>query len=325
MKHLPSIGLTLALFATPVAAQNVDIFVNPPVFGLGDSGTVTVIGQPNHVAIMFTSLTLGPSMLPIVGELAVGLTDIDYVVLGVLPASGAAQFTCTLPCPVVGFVHMQAVTLSRPGGGALALTGKSDLLSLLVDGTIIDDCDDNGIDDDCEAITDCNGNNIPDVCDIDSGASMDSDNDGIPDECCPTICGMQARFTFDGPLLALPLLLTIHIVAPGVPAAAQNEITVLILSTMGLPMSVSSPNGAMTAGEFAFTPTGGFTFVLDYHPATPEDFGASIVMVGELEGHCERIAISSGLRSRCVLMEGGVYPSTNQPGQIEILMIDECR
>ena len=45
------------------------------------------------------------------------------------------------------------------------------------------DCNENGIPDECEG--DCNGNGNPDDCDIDEGISTDCDENGIPDECDP--------------------------------------------------------------------------------------------------------------------------------------------
>jgi hypothetical protein len=46
------------------------------------------------------------------------------------------------------------------------------------------DCNQNGIPDDCEISRfDCNGNGLPDDCDIAAGTSSDADGNGIPDEC----------------------------------------------------------------------------------------------------------------------------------------------
>ncbi|MBN2270516.1 MAG: VCBS repeat-containing protein, partial [Sedimentisphaerales bacterium] len=49
------------------------------------------------------------------------------------------------------------------------------------------DCDGNGIPDECDIADDpnldCNGNGIPDECDIAKGASTDENEDGVPDEC----------------------------------------------------------------------------------------------------------------------------------------------
>jgi hypothetical protein len=45
------------------------------------------------------------------------------------------------------------------------------------------DCNSNLIPDECE--TDCNGNNVPDDCDIVAGTSEDCNGNGVPDECDP--------------------------------------------------------------------------------------------------------------------------------------------
>ena len=47
------------------------------------------------------------------------------------------------------------------------------------------DCNANGIPDECELGPDCNGNGVPDQCDIDQGTSSDCDRNGVPDECDP--------------------------------------------------------------------------------------------------------------------------------------------
>ncbi|MCH8912583.1 MAG: immunoglobulin domain-containing protein [Planctomycetes bacterium] len=44
-----------------------------------------------------------------------------------------------------------------------------------------EDCDGNGVPDECQS--DCNGNGQPDVCDIADGISGDCDGDNVPDEC----------------------------------------------------------------------------------------------------------------------------------------------
>jgi len=48
---------------------------------------------------------------------------------------------------------------------------------------VSDDCNLNGIPDECEPFIDCNGNGILDECDILSGYSQDCNDNGIPDEC----------------------------------------------------------------------------------------------------------------------------------------------
>ena len=46
-----------------------------------------------------------------------------------------------------------------------------------------EDCNQNGIPDECEPDADCNGNTVTDICDISSGTSPDCQSDLIPDEC----------------------------------------------------------------------------------------------------------------------------------------------
>lgn len=45
---------------------------------------------------------------------------------------------------------------------------------------------------------DCNGNEIADLCDIESGASLDSNSDGIPDECQPCAMDVDQNGAVDG-------------------------------------------------------------------------------------------------------------------------------
>ncbi|MCH8149497.1 MAG: hypothetical protein IH987_16190, partial [Planctomycetes bacterium] len=72
-----------------------------------------------------------------------------------------------------------------------------------------DDCDDNGIPDECQDTStdcntngiwdacdidtgtsaDCNGNQVPDECDVETGSSTDCNSDGVPDECEPDCNG----------------------------------------------------------------------------------------------------------------------------------------
>jgi len=46
-----------------------------------------------------------------------------------------------------------------------------------------EDCDGSGVPDACEQLSDCNANGTPDSCDIADGSSLDANQDGIPDEC----------------------------------------------------------------------------------------------------------------------------------------------
>ncbi len=62
--------------------------------------------------------------------------------------------------------------------------GREDVLD--ISGGFSDDCDGNGVPDECQP--DCNGNDIVDSCDISSGTSDDCDGNLIPDECEFTDC-----------------------------------------------------------------------------------------------------------------------------------------
>ena len=323
MKRWIALTLGLALLPAPTAtSQSLDLTVTPPILGPGDSGVATVLGNPGDLAFLLTSHSPGPITLPIVGSMDVGLMGLDFVVFGALPASGLAQFPCTVPCTLMNDIYMQAVTI---GGSPFVLTGKSSQFVLRFDDTLIDDCDGNGIDDDCDtSIIDCNDNGTPDACDISSGTSMDMDGDGVPDECCPELCTLQARYTFDGPLPPLPYLLTIQVIVPGVPAGAGNGISFLITSA-GLPTSVTSSNGQVVATNFQFVGNG-LSFDITYTPAAgADDFGAAIWMTAEAEGHCEKATLSGGMRSRCELLAGTSFASTHEPGNITILSTsDTC-
>lgn len=56
----------------------------------------------------------------------------------------------------------------------------------------------------CTSVEDCNGNGTLDSCDIASGASLDADGDGIPDECqCPADLDRNGEVEFDDLLIVL--------------------------------------------------------------------------------------------------------------------------
>jgi len=54
-------------------------------------------------------------------------------------------------------------------------------ISVRVSYTTTDDCDGNGVPDDCDP--DCNGNGVPDACDLAAGTSPDCNANAVPDEC----------------------------------------------------------------------------------------------------------------------------------------------
>jgi CxxC motif-containing protein (DUF1111 family) len=107
---------------------------------------------------------------------------------GVSDADDDADGTpnCTDGCP-------QDPAKSAPGQcgcGVSDLDGDGDGVANCVDNCPTTanagqaDCDTDGVGDACApGAVDCNANGIPDSCDIGSGASTDTDLDGIPDEC----------------------------------------------------------------------------------------------------------------------------------------------
>ena len=126
---------------------------------------------------------------------------------GVFSGAGTlcSQKTCTprgrccLPCPNdEGALCLDDVTdgFCRGVGGSWIECGTCDM-----DPCPIDDCNGNGLPDDCEDLTDCNGNgepdecesfddcngnSIPDECELDGN---DCDSNGIPDDCQPDCDG----------------------------------------------------------------------------------------------------------------------------------------
>ena len=65
------------------------------------------------------------------------------------------------------------------GGFDCNMNGVPDACDLL--GGDSADCDANGLPDECDE--DCNGNGSPDICDVKSGLAPDCDGNGLPDEC----------------------------------------------------------------------------------------------------------------------------------------------
>ncbi len=80
-----------------------------------------------------------------------------------------------------------------------------------ISSAVSDDCNENGVPDECEpdcngdgvpdsCESDCNGNGVPDVCEIASGAVDDCNGNGIPDE-CDGADTVVAGVTYDPPQL----------------------------------------------------------------------------------------------------------------------------
>ncbi len=97
------------------------------------------------------------------------------------------------PTPGYGAWEIREVDLAAFVGAAVTLSWRfdsvdaisNDAIGWAVDAvqlvtTVANDCNANGVPDDCE---DCNGNGLADECDLASGASADCDANGVPDEC----------------------------------------------------------------------------------------------------------------------------------------------
>jgi hypothetical protein len=99
-------------------------------------------------------------------------------------------------------IYAQAISVRLVPGVGPVLADKSNPFVLTIDDAAIEDCNDNGIDDDCdiedgtsqdcnrngipdECDPDCNQNGKPDDCDLSAGTSDDCDANGVPDECQP--------------------------------------------------------------------------------------------------------------------------------------------
>lgn len=151
--------------------------VNP---GPGDPVDFIVSnGTPGDRVGILVSSDPGPTLFPVIGQMSVGLTDLDLWDLGQFDATGTATFRCGETCDAADIpFYAQAFSLRL---APLELAGKSDPLTVIIDGTNIIDCNGNGVDDDCDIrrgnSQDCNDNGIPDECD------PDCDGDGIPDDC----------------------------------------------------------------------------------------------------------------------------------------------
>ncbi len=77
--------------------------------------------------------------------------------------------------------------------GKSGATGEFQLLLSGPTCTAVDDCNGNGIPDECDIASglsqDCNHNGIPDECDVAAGTSLDLNQNGIPDECERALLG----------------------------------------------------------------------------------------------------------------------------------------
>lgn len=310
-----SLGLSL-----PAAAGGLSLQVAPASLGPGDSIMVTVTATPGDWVVMMSSINPGPTNFPFIGPMLVGPEEIDYVFLGPFQETGQMMFACTLSCFVnLSPIYVQAASFRLENG--VTLTDKTEQLVVTYDPELVQDCNANLVDDDCEGLEDCNGNGIPDECDLADGTLSDEDGDGIPDECCPELCKLRVRFTYDGPMPSTPFYLSIWIMVPGTNSTG-NRIETQI--TNPPPAEVVSPNGAVRAFDFELTPSGGLTFLVDYCPVDVGlEFGTELWLMSHAGNSWVDVDISARDLTACDLTTGAEFPSTADAGSFEVILATE--
>ncbi len=195
--------VSLAL-ATPAAAQIDDLLftLDPADPTPGDITHFNLDnGTPGDYAGLLLSTAPGRTDFPLIGLMELGVENLDLYNLGQFDQDGHAAFVCGQTCNVVGLTfYMQGFSLRI--GPPVVLAGKSNPIALFVSPDHLEDCNNNGIDDDCDILDgtsqdcnqnnvpdecepDCNLNDVPDDCDIADGTSTDLNGNGIPDECEP--------------------------------------------------------------------------------------------------------------------------------------------
>lgn len=213
--------LSLAVLCGSAVSANtgVTVTLDPPApLGVGDDTNVVINSKPGDLPFILWSNFAGPTTLPLVGTLNIG-TPLFIIPLPQIPTSGTLSYPCPIPCSFVGPVYMYVVMID-PAPPAM-ITGVSNQIVISVDQSVVDDCNGNLVDDDCELETgapdcdnngviddceadcdqngtpdacetfeDCDGNNVPDQCQPDCDANGtpdacedDCDNDGTPDSC----------------------------------------------------------------------------------------------------------------------------------------------
>jgi hypothetical protein len=156
----------------------------------GPGDTVQIVmdgGVLGDIPLVLVAFDPGPITLPLVGTLNVGLSDLTFYPFPPFDGSGHAEFPCSLDCyaATVGPYYLQAISL-RVGARGVSVTDVSEPLVFDIDDDNIQDCNANGVDDDCDqeqGAPDCNDNGVLDECDIAEGTSRDVNTNGIPDEC----------------------------------------------------------------------------------------------------------------------------------------------
>lgn len=182
-KTLPRLCLEVALAASlGAAAAHGDVTLTPvplPPLGLGDDVMFVVEGSPGDLPFLIFGPNPGPIDLPLVGTIEVGVPN-WILGLPAFPESGQIEVPFDINCGFVSAAPQYAQAVSISPTLPITVTGKSAQLVLTVDPLLVDDCDGNGVDDDCQlrmSATDCDGDGLLDVCEDDCDAN------GVPDEC----------------------------------------------------------------------------------------------------------------------------------------------
>jgi len=94
-------------------------------FDVGDTGTFTIRAEPGSLVFLATDVAPGPTLIPRLGSLALGLTPAFKVRrVGVAPPNGKLDVTCTILChhPGMGVpMYAQAFAFDlRSGEGCLS-------------------------------------------------------------------------------------------------------------------------------------------------------------------------------------------------------------
>ena len=186
------------------------VIVTTPAAGAALTEVAPVRGTVTDAHLRRWTLSIGPAANPAQRVLATGTTPVfddllGYVDVGVV---GVGDFvlrleaadingrlgrvdrplrvvSCTAAAEICdGFDNDCDGTADEPGAGGddCDADGVDDACQALTD----EDCDHDGVPDVCafdDGATDCNHNGVPDDCDVGGGLSEDCNGNGIPDEC----------------------------------------------------------------------------------------------------------------------------------------------
>ena len=173
----------------PAAVHLVDTGETAPgaIYEVGAGGALTLLTTSEPLAD-----PSGVACDPISGDLMV-LDEGDDRVVSVDPASGTVNVIATGIAAYRGWGGVDVsddgrrLLVSAYDDDMIYVFARCDASA-----DPLADCDGNGVYDYCDIAAgepDCNGNGLPDQCDIESGFSDDCDLDGVPDDCpqCPPV------------------------------------------------------------------------------------------------------------------------------------------